>query len=161
RAVPRAGAAVRGHRPGAGPAGRHDQDLAAPGPAGSAGAAAAAGNGPRRDRPRPGGPGQRTPSGWDATMNCPECQDLLQYRLDGRAPHDPVPVEPHLAGCADCREWYSAAGRLEDGLRLLTPPAPPSGLTDRVVALALADRRRRARRWAWAGSAAAVAAGLL
>jgi hypothetical protein len=93
-------------------------------------------------------------------MNCPECQDLLQERLDGRAPADRAALEDHLRGCADCRERHLAAQRLTEGLRRLPAPAPSPGLTGRIVAQVLAERRAalRFRRRVWA---AAVAAGLL
>jgi hypothetical protein len=97
-------------------------------------------------------------------MNCLDCQELLQARLDGVPPDDrddPGASEHHLAVCAECRGWYAAAQRLEDGLRLARPPAAPDDLADRIVAGVLADRRRRTRRWAWARGAAALAASLL
>ncbi len=93
-------------------------------------------------------------------MNCPQCHDRLQQRLDGVPPGDDH--DGHLAACPECRDWHAAAGRLEEGLRLITPPAPPSGLTNRVVASVLADHRRRRSAWRRAArTAVALAAGLL
>jgi hypothetical protein len=93
-------------------------------------------------------------------MNCLECQDLLQARLDGRAVADRAALDRHLGDCADCRERHSAAQRLAEGLRRLAPPAPSAGLSARIVSNVLAERRAglRFRRRVWA---AAVAAGLL
>ena len=82
-------------------------------------------------------------------MNCPECQDVLQRRLDG----EPVPrsaaLDAHLAECAECRERHAAARRLLDGLRRLPAAGAPADLTRRILAGVerdRAERRRRARR---------------
>jgi Putative zinc-finger len=94
-------------------------------------------------------------------MNCPECQDLLQDRLDGAPPGDPAEVDRHLASCPECRAWYAAARRLEEGLRFLGPAAPPADLADRITGRVLAERRSRL---AWRGrlrTAVALAAGVL
>jgi anti-sigma factor RsiW len=74
-------------------------------------------------------------------MNCFECQQRLQDRLDGAAPGDMAAVQPHLAQCPACRELFAAARLLERGLRLRTPPAPPRELGDRIVHQVLAHRR--------------------
>jgi hypothetical protein len=94
-------------------------------------------------------------------MNCPECQDLLQRRLDGDLPPARTALDGHLAECAECRARHIAAQRLADGLRLLPRPVPPAGLAQRIVSRALEQRRtdRAWRRRTW--TAAAVAAGLL
>lgn len=94
-------------------------------------------------------------------MNCPDCQQLLQERLDGLPIREPAELEKHLAGCAACRGLHAAAGRLLEGLRHLKPPAPPAGLQDVIVREVLADRQARLvfRRRLIAVSA--VAAGLL
>jgi anti-sigma factor RsiW len=94
-------------------------------------------------------------------MNCSECLDLLAERLDGAAAAPRAELERHLAECAACRQRAAAARRLGEGLRLLAPPAPPAGLTERVVAGVLAERRRRTRLARWARAAVAVAAGVL
>ncbi|HZT83613.1 MAG TPA: zf-HC2 domain-containing protein [Gemmataceae bacterium] len=92
-------------------------------------------------------------------LTCADCQRLLHERLDGATP-DRAALEGHLAECPQCAPWHAAAGLLEQGLRLATPPAPPPALADRLVAAVLADRRRRARRRRFV-AAAALAAGLL
>jgi anti-sigma factor RsiW len=92
-------------------------------------------------------------------MNCPECLDFLQRRLDGVDDAVPADLERHLAGCADCRAWFAAADRLQEGLRCQAAPRVPAYLTDAIVrALVTHERRRRRRRWLAAG--AAVAAGV-
>jgi hypothetical protein len=83
-------------------------------------------------------------------MNCPACHDLLQQRLDGGPAHpaggDPGTPDQHLQGCPECAALHRAARRLEEGLRLLAPPAPPAGLAGRVSAAVSRARRARARR---------------
>jgi hypothetical protein len=95
-------------------------------------------------------------------MNCLACETLLQDRLDG-APSDPngAALAGHLASCPVCRERYAAATRLEEGLRLLPPPALPSGMCRRLVAAVLAERRGRLRRQRWARVAVGLAAAVL
>lgn len=81
-------------------------------------------------------------------MNCHAAHDLLNERLDGVPVESPELLE-HLRGCAECRALAAATQRLQDGLRLLTPPAPPPDLAGRIVERVLRDRlraRRRARR---------------
>ena len=72
-------------------------------------------------------------------MNCPECAELLQQRLDGQ---DDVPesLDLHLSTCRDCRELHAAAELLEHGLLALPHPVPPPGLADRIVARVLAEQ---------------------
>jgi predicted anti-sigma-YlaC factor YlaD len=86
----------------------------------------------------------------------------LQQRLDGEPKSEPDSVERHVGQCPACRALEAAAERLEEGLRLLRPVAPPQDLGSRIVAEVLAGRRQRERlryrRWALAG---AVAASLL
>jgi hypothetical protein len=97
-------------------------------------------------------------------MNCPTFENLLQHRLDGLEPAgaEQAEFEQHLRACPSCAALAVAARRMTDGLRLLTPPAPPAGLSDRLVAAALADRRRRRlRRAAALVLVAAAAAGVL
>src|SRR5271166_2631567 len=70
-------------------------------------------------------------------MNCPECLELLQRRLD-RVPIAPdTALEQHLAQCPLCRERHLAARRLLDALQGAPPSVPPAGLASRVVATAL------------------------
>jgi hypothetical protein len=95
-------------------------------------------------------------------MNCDDCRQQLQARLDGgTVPADEIAA--HLAACPECQGLEAAARRLQTGLRLLTPPAPPAGSAERLVAGVLTDRRRRIRRrrLAFAGTATALAAALL
>jgi hypothetical protein len=93
-------------------------------------------------------------------MNCTESHDLLQQRLDGEPIADRAALDHHLSACPDCRVLHAAAGRFEDGLRLLTPPTPPTGLVLTITRRVLDDRRQRLRRRRWF-AAAALAAGLL
>jgi hypothetical protein len=95
-------------------------------------------------------------------MNCDDCRQQLQARLDGESvPADDIAA--HLAACPECRALEAAARRLHTGLRLLTPPAPPAGIAERLIAGVLADRRKRVRRrrLAFAGVVGALAASLL
>src|SRR5271166_1397366 len=78
-------------------------------------------------------------------MNCLECQDVLQQRLDGDPIADRAALDLHLAACAECRARHAAAQRLEEGLRGTPRPTPPADLTDRTVARVLDDRLRRLR----------------
>ncbi|OAI53575.1 hypothetical protein AYO44_04070 [Planctomycetaceae bacterium SCGC AG-212-F19] len=83
-------------------------------------------------------------------MNCTEAQDLLQRRLDGAGSDHPAGLAQHLAACGECRLLHAAAGRLEEGLRLMPRPMPrpmpPPALRTSIVAGVLADRRRIQRR---------------
>jgi hypothetical protein len=91
-------------------------------------------------------------------MNCHDCQELLQRRLDGEAVTDAA--AQHLESCAECRALFAAARRLEEGLRLLVPPAVPPGFAGRTVGRMVAVRRTRLR-WRWAAAAALAASVLL
>ncbi len=80
-------------------------------------------------------------------MSCSYYLDWWQQHLDGSAPAEAEEaLQEHLAGCAGCRERERAAQRLHKGLCLLAPPAPPSGLADRIATRVLAERRQRAYR---------------
>ncbi len=93
-------------------------------------------------------------------MNCLECQELLQRRLDGQPVPDRAALERHLAICVDCRERHAAAGLLLEALRTPSQPQPSLDLAERTAALVLRDRRaRQFRRRLWTGLA--VAASLL
>jgi anti-sigma factor RsiW len=94
-------------------------------------------------------------------MNCLQCQQLLQDRLDGLPPSDAAGMNRHLAACARCRGEQAAARRLEEGLRLLTPPAPRPGLSGQIVAAVRRDQVRRRRRQRFVRAGLAVAAVLL
>jgi hypothetical protein len=91
-------------------------------------------------------------------MNCLECQEILQQRLDGRPVPDRAALERHLAGCAECRERHAAVAPLLEALRGVTPPEPAPDLAERTAARVLRDRLSRRRRL-WAG--VALAASLL
>ena len=92
-------------------------------------------------------------------MTCPECHDRLQQWLDGRTRGAALGESPAL--CPACAEWVAAAHRLDRGLHLLTPPAPPVHLADRIVAGVQVRRRRHRRRVLFWAGAAAIAATLL
>jgi hypothetical protein len=95
-------------------------------------------------------------------MNCSECQERLQARLDGEA-DGTADVEAHLASCAECRGLDAAARRLEGALRRATPPAPPADLGQGITVAVCSDqrRRRRLRRGVFLAAACGVAASLL
>jgi len=83
-------------------------------------------------------------------MNCDECHDLLQRRLDGSPPSEPSALERHLAGSPPCRAEHAAAQLLEDHLKRQHKPVPPADLADRIVAGLLAEQQTRVRarrRW--------------
>jgi anti-sigma factor RsiW len=79
-------------------------------------------------------------------MNCPECQELLQSRLDGQPVPDRAALDRHLASCPECRERHAAAQVLADGLRALPRPEASPDLARRVAARVLRDRAARLRR---------------
>jgi len=95
-------------------------------------------------------------------MRCPECEVLLQRRLDGEAVADGATLDKHLAECADCRErFYSATRLLEEALPALQRTGSPSvDWTDRTIAALLSDYRRRRWRF-YRRTALATAAGVL
>jgi hypothetical protein len=78
-------------------------------------------------------------------MNCLDCQELLQKRLDGE-PVAGESLEFHLSQCATCRERHAAALRLLEGLQHLPTPKPATDLTATLVASVLRDRRQRRER---------------
>lgn len=99
-------------------------------------------------------------------MTCPECRERLQQWLDARTRVNATlsgggATPPLPALCAACAGWAAAARRLDRGLFLLTPPAPSSSLTDRVIAHVVAQRRARRRRLLFLGGAVAAAAAML
>jgi hypothetical protein len=79
-------------------------------------------------------------------MNCLECQELLQSRLDGNLVPASSDFEQHLAGCQSCRQSHTAAVVLLDGLRRLPALEPPLDLSGRLVAAVLRDRQHRQQR---------------
>src|SRR5262245_5864171 len=92
---------------------------------------------------------------------CPTFRDALQAYLDGTASALQKECEAHRAACAACREQFIAATLLR-GLRQ-RPVAAPAGMTDRLVAVVLADSaevNRTRRLTLGAVSVLAVAASL-
>jgi len=94
-------------------------------------------------------------------MNCLECQELLQRRLDGERVSASADLELHLASCQKCRLHQAGAGLLLDGLKALPRIEPPADFADQIVASILHDRvrrrlRMRRRVWLTAGLAAAI-----
>jgi hypothetical protein len=79
-------------------------------------------------------------------MNCPECQDLIQRRLDGDDVPAGPPLDDHLASCPPCREQHAAAARLLDALKARPRITPPADLAQRLVTAVLRDRELRRRR---------------
>jgi hypothetical protein len=90
-------------------------------------------------------------------MNCLECQEILQQRLDGRPVPDRAALDRHLASCPECRERHAAVAPLREGLRALPRAEPPADLAERTTTLLLRDRLTRLRRRrVWAGVALAA-----
>lgn len=75
-------------------------------------------------------------------MNCPECHERLQERLDGGARGEDTALAHHLAKCRTCRELAAAADHLAEGLRHLPTPVAPVDLNARIVTKILVQRRR-------------------
>jgi hypothetical protein len=95
-------------------------------------------------------------------MNCLECQDWLQRRLDGEAAAASPELEEHLAGCPACRRQHHGAQLLLDALVGLRRPTPSHGMAGQIVANVLADRRaRRSRMRVRLTTTVALAASLL
>jgi hypothetical protein len=76
-------------------------------------------------------------------MNCPECQELLQRRLDGERIATSESLDRHLSECAACREQHTAALRLLDGIKHLPQAKAPTGFANSIVAAVMQDRRQR------------------
>jgi predicted anti-sigma-YlaC factor YlaD len=66
-------------------------------------------------------------------MECEACRTALSARLDGEESGVPA-AEPaaHVAGCAECRDWLSAAERLRR-IVSVAPAEPVPDLTDRIL----------------------------
>jgi hypothetical protein len=75
-------------------------------------------------------------------MDCLECQELLQRRLDGE-PIAGAMLEQHLSQCATCRDQHAAALRLLEGLRVVLRPTPVPGFAAAIAANVIRDRRER------------------
>ena len=94
-------------------------------------------------------------------MNCLECQNLLQQRLDGCTTVAPE-FDSHLTQCASCRQLQRSAAVLQRGLKALPAPMAPVDFTKRLTAGVMHDRRlRRGRRRVRLEITAALAACLL
>lgn len=78
-------------------------------------------------------------------MNCLECRELLQKRLDGEVISAPA-LERHLSECAACREQHAGAGRLLEALQQLPPVKAPANLAQSMVAQVIKDRLHRQQR---------------
>src|SRR5262249_33552532 len=75
-------------------------------------------------------------------MNCLECRELLQKRMDGEMICAQT-LEPHLSQCTTCREQYAAAQRLLAATKLLSHAKPAANFAQSVVAQVMHDRRQR------------------
>ena len=92
-------------------------------------------------------------------MNCLECRDWLQRRLDGEALPALPALDLHLASCPACRQQHQAAQNLLEGLRGLDKPQVNVDLGPRILARVLADkhaRREKFRRRVWTTAALAA-----
>lgn len=95
-------------------------------------------------------------------MNCLECQELLQRRLDGETGPGPLALEQHLAKCQSCRHTHAAGLLLLEGLKALPPvPRLPADFAQRMTRNVLRDRqhrqaRMRRRVWLTVGLAASI-----
>jgi hypothetical protein len=97
-------------------------------------------------------------------MSCLEFEAFLQRSLDeGAIAPLPVDLDRHLVDCSGCRERYQAGQVLLEGLRQLTPPAPPPGLAKQISTRLIRYHRqqRLQRRVAMVGLAASVLAGIV
>jgi len=79
-------------------------------------------------------------------MNCLECQEVFQRRLDGETIDLAPDLHEHLAQCPSCRVLYLSGKTLLRGLKVLPPPTVPLDFSKRMTGLVLADRRSRRRR---------------
>ncbi|MSU77809.1 MAG: hypothetical protein EXS16_06905 [Gemmataceae bacterium] len=79
-------------------------------------------------------------------MNCLECQELLQQKLDGAATAPSSEFDAHLGSCMKCRELHAGAQRLLDVIQKQVPPKLPVDFAKRTAAMVLGDRRERRRK---------------
>lgn len=81
-------------------------------------------------------------------MTCAESRELWQRGLDGEpiANDAAAELDAHLAACRACRDLHSLAGLFSPSRLAFDRPAPPIGLSERVVRSVLARRRARRRR---------------
>jgi hypothetical protein len=95
-------------------------------------------------------------------MNCLECQNLLQQRLDGATTLLAPDLDSHLAQCSSCRQLHLSGNVLLKGLKALPAPMAPMDFTKRLAAAVMKDRQlRRGRRRVRLVITAALAACLL
>lgn len=76
-------------------------------------------------------------------MNCLECQELLQKRLDGEPIAASETLDRHLSECAACRELHGGAICLLEGLKRMPQPKPAPGFAHDLAAQVIRDRRHR------------------
>jgi hypothetical protein len=76
-------------------------------------------------------------------MNCLECQELLQQRLDGERLAPTEALDRHLNECATCGELHAASLRLLEGIKQLPAPKAPANFTKSILAQVMRDRRQR------------------
>ncbi len=79
-------------------------------------------------------------------MNCLECQELLQARLDGAVAAPSPELDAHLGECMKCRELHACSQLLLDGLKKQAAPKLSTDYTRRVTRTLLDDRARRRRK---------------
>jgi predicted anti-sigma-YlaC factor YlaD len=79
-------------------------------------------------------------------MNCLECQELLQKRLDGERLAGLESLDRHLSECAACRDLHAGAVRLLEGLKQQPQIKPGPGFAQALAAAVIRDRRRRRER---------------
>jgi hypothetical protein len=75
-------------------------------------------------------------------MNCLECQELLQKRLDGQKVASAA-LDQHVSECATCKDQHAAALRLLDGLKQLPSPTLPADFARSMTSQVMHDRRQR------------------
>jgi hypothetical protein len=93
----------------------------------------------------------------DRPAGCAAFEAMVNAVLDRELGPDALDGD-HSAGCAECRALAVAARQLL--VATFAQPRPPSGFTERVVAVAVRDRRARRRlRLVGAALAASVLAG--
>ena len=76
-------------------------------------------------------------------MNCLECQELLQKRLNGERVGASAALDQHLSQCATCREQHASAVLLLEGLQQLPKPKLAPGFAQSLAVRVLLDRRQR------------------
>ena len=79
-------------------------------------------------------------------MECPECRQMLQRKLDGEPVVQTAELARHLHDCAACKELDAAGEHLLAGLRALPVPEIPEDFSRRMTVRVLDDRLARRRR---------------